>query len=69
MGILLHRWLDERYRALWEAFGGSPFRFSDAVNVLRDRFKDDESQMTTALSELWRRGWLRSNTRRGVGQG
>jgi hypothetical protein len=54
---MLPTWLEKRYRILWEASGGSPFRFEDALKILKEKMKDDERQINVFLSEL-RKGGL-----------
>jgi type I restriction enzyme M protein len=51
-------WVDRRRRILWDAFGGSAFRFEDAAKVLMDRNKDAWEQVPVFLSELRKAGWL-----------
>ena len=55
---MIPRWLESRYESLWGAFEGSPFRFEDAVNVLKEKHEDDENEVNVILSELRKRGWL-----------
>jgi type I restriction enzyme M protein len=55
---MLPTWLEKRYRILWEASGESPFRFEDALRILKEKMKDDERQINVFLSELRRGGWL-----------
>ena len=59
--IILNQWLNDRYKALRDAFGISPFSFSEAVVVINEKFGDDESLVDAALSQLWKQGWLRIN--------
>jgi type I restriction enzyme M protein len=51
-------WVERRRRILWEAFGGSTFRFEDAAKALMDRNKDAWEQVPVFLSELRKAGWL-----------
>jgi type I restriction enzyme M protein len=51
-------WIERRRRILWEAFGGSTFRFEDAAKALMDRNKDAWEQVPVFLSELRKAGWL-----------
>jgi len=51
-------WVRRRYEILWEAFGGSTFRFEDAAKVLTDRNKDAWEQVPVFLSELRKAGLL-----------
>jgi type I restriction enzyme M protein len=51
-------WVERRRRILWDAFGGSTFRFEDAAKVLMDRNKDAWEQVPVFLSELRKAGWL-----------
>jgi type I restriction enzyme M protein len=51
-------WVRRRYEILWEAFGGSTFRFEDAAKVLMDRNKDAWEQVPVFLSELRKAGLL-----------
>lgn len=51
-------WVGRRYEILWEAFGGSTFRFEDAAKVLMDRNKDAWEQVPVFLSELRKAGLL-----------
>jgi type I restriction enzyme M protein len=51
-------WVERRRRILWDAFGGSTFRFEDAAKALMDRNKDAWEQVPVFLSELRKAGWL-----------
>jgi len=51
-------WVGRRYEILWEAFGGSTFRFEDAAKVLMERNKDAWEQVPVFLSELRKAGLL-----------
>jgi type I restriction enzyme M protein len=51
-------WVERRRRILWEAFGGSTFRFEDAAKVLMDKNKDAWEQVPVFLSELRKAGLL-----------
>ena len=51
-------WVERRRGFLWEAFGGSTFRFEDAAKVLMDRNKDAWEQVPVFLSELRKAGLL-----------
>jgi type I restriction enzyme M protein len=55
---MLPKWLDKRYRILWEAFQSSEFRFEDAASVLKEKIHDGERQINVILSELRKRKLL-----------
>jgi len=54
----LPKWLAVRYESLWEAFGEIPFAFDEAAEVLKQKNKDHESNVTVVLSELRKAGWI-----------
>jgi len=56
--LSLPRWLKRSYESLWQAFGGKPFSFKDAVNVLSDKNQLPENQVNVVLFELKRHGNL-----------
>jgi len=55
---MLPKWIEKRYRTLWDAFHNSEFRFEEAVRVFKEKIKDDERQINVFLSELRKKGWL-----------
>lgn len=58
---MLPKWVEKRYKELWDSYQDSPFRFEDAVDVLRKKMKDSEEQVNVILSELRKGGWLNVN--------
>ena len=54
----IKKWLENRYKMLWNSFENRPFRHNEAVNVLKDGFNDSVEQVTIALSELRQAGYL-----------
>ena len=58
MGGDIPDWVERRRRILWDAFGGSTFRFEDAAKVLMERNKDAWEQVPVFLSELRKAGFL-----------
>jgi len=60
MSIDLPKWLEVRYKILWDEFKESPFKFEDAVNVLMEKNKDRWEEIPVYLSELRKLDWLRS---------
>lgn len=54
----IRKWLDERYKILWESFGGNSFGFDEAVQVLRDKIHGPPEQVNVILSELRKGGLL-----------
>lgn len=58
MGERLPKWLEDRYSALWDAFGDSRFRMEDAVKVLTSKFETRGEDAPAYLSELRQAGWL-----------
>lgn len=54
----MKKWLENRYKMLWNSFENRPFRHIEAVNVLKDGFNDSVEQVTIALSELRQAGYL-----------
>ncbi|MBI4744153.1 MAG: N-6 DNA methylase [Actinobacteria bacterium] len=55
---MLSNWLGKRYEALYEAFGQKPFRFNEAVLVLKEKTKDSDDQVNVILAELRKKKWL-----------
>lgn len=51
-------WLERRYLILLEAFNTNEFKREQAVDILQKESKDDETQISTILSELKRAGFL-----------
>ncbi len=58
---MVPKWVEKRYKELWDSYQDSPFRFEDAVDVLRKKMKDSEEQVNVILSELRKGGWLNVN--------
>ncbi|HBE44368.1 MAG TPA: restriction endonuclease subunit M [Deltaproteobacteria bacterium] len=58
---MLPKWIEKRYRTLWESFQGRAFRFENAVNTLKEKIHDSEEQVNVILSELRKEGWLNVN--------
>ncbi|MGH7791737.1 MAG: type I restriction-modification system subunit M N-terminal domain-containing protein, partial [Thermodesulfobacteriota bacterium] len=56
---MLPKWLDKRYAVLWEGYRDSPFRFEDAVDILKKHFRDSEDQISVFLSELRKKGLVK----------
>lgn len=52
------RWLETRYKILWDSFGSFPFGLEDAVRVLEEKNKDRREEVPVFLSELRKAGWL-----------
>ncbi|MDO8885971.1 type I restriction-modification system subunit M [Candidatus Oleimmundimicrobium sp.] len=58
---MIPKWLDKRYKILWEAYKTSDFRFEDAANILKEKIEESEDQVNVILSELRKRGWLKAS--------
>jgi len=58
MGSELPKWLEIRYRILWDVYKDGEFRFEDAAKVLMERNRDAWEQVPVFLSELRKAGWL-----------
>jgi type I restriction enzyme M protein len=58
---MLPKWVEKRYKELWDSYHDSPFRFENAADVLRKKMKDSEEQVNVILSELRKGGWLNVN--------
>jgi type I restriction enzyme M protein len=58
---MVPKWIEKRYKELWDSYQDSPFRFEDAADVLRKKMKDSEEQINVILSELRKGGWLNVN--------
>lgn len=58
--LQLPKWVETRYKALWETFGEKAFTLDDAAKVLFDKFKDGEKEVPVFLSEMRKSGWLES---------
>jgi len=56
---MMPKWIEKRYRVLWESYQDSPFRFENAAKVLKEKMQDTEEQINVILSELRKRGWLK----------
>jgi type I restriction enzyme M protein len=56
---MVSKWVEKRYKELWDSYQDSPFRFEDAADILRKRLKDTEEQVNVILSELRKGGWLK----------
>ncbi len=56
---MVPKWVEKRYKELWNSYKDSPFRFEDAADVLRKKMKDSEEQVNVILSELRKGGWLK----------
>jgi len=55
----LKKWLQIRYDLLWKEYETRPFRFDDAVDVLKQEpVRDSREQVNVALSELRKAGLL-----------
>lgn len=49
---MVPKWLEERYKTLWEAFGEHPFRMEEAVRKLSEKHRDPKEEVNVILSEL-----------------
>lgn len=58
---MVPKWVEKRYKELWDSYQDSPFRFEDAADILRKKMKDSEEQVNVILSELRKGGWLNVN--------
>jgi type I restriction enzyme M protein len=58
---MVPKWVEKRYKELWDSYQDAPFRFEGAVDVLRKKMKDSEEQVNVILSELRKGGWLNVN--------
>jgi type I restriction enzyme M protein len=55
----LKKWLQSRYDLLWKEYEIRPFRFDDAVELLKQKpLEDSREQVNVALSELRKAGLL-----------
>jgi len=52
------KWVEIRYRLLWEAFQDKSFSQKQAAEILKERMKDEEQSIAMLLSELKRAGKL-----------
>lgn len=50
--MLIPKWLEIRYKILWEEFKDSPFSFDQASNILKEKNKESEDQVNVILAEL-----------------
>lgn len=55
---MIPKWIEKRYKALWDKHKDSTFRFEDAVVILKEKMRDSEEQVNVILSELRKEGWL-----------
>lgn len=55
---MIPKWIEKRYRALWDSYQDSPFRFENAAKTLKEKMQDSEEQVNVILSELRKEGWL-----------
>lgn len=58
--LQLLKWVEARYKFLWDAFSEKPFVLEDAVSVLKEKTKDGDKEVPVVLSELRKAGWLDS---------
>lgn len=63
--INLPKWLESRYKILWEAFNNTPFGFPDALRALTTGNQDKEGDIPMFLSGLRRAGWVTSESEEG----
>jgi type I restriction enzyme M protein len=58
---MIPKWIEKRHQVLWDAFQDRPFRFENAASLLKEKMQDTEEQhVNVVLSELRKRGWLRT---------
>lgn len=55
---MIPKWIEKRYKALWDKHKDSTFRFEDAVGILKEKMQDVEEQVNVILSELRKHGML-----------
>ncbi|MBI4378711.1 MAG: SAM-dependent DNA methyltransferase [Nitrospinae bacterium] len=55
---MIPKWIEKRYRILWNLYQDKPFRFENAANTLQEKIRDTEEQVNVILSELRKEGWL-----------
>jgi type I restriction enzyme M protein len=55
---MIQKWLEKRYDVLWSVFRDFPFRFENAVHLLKEKFQDSEDQVNVVLSELRKKGFI-----------
>lgn len=56
--MLIPKWLQSRFDALWSAFQTEPFRVSDAAGVLKKKTGDSRNQVNVILAELRKKNLL-----------
>lgn len=55
---MLPKWLDTRYEVLWGTYHDAPFKFDDAVNILKQKAQESEENVNVIMAELRKRGLL-----------
>lgn len=55
---MIPKWVEKRYKILWEACQDTPFRYKKAAKTLKEKMRDGEEQVNVILSELRKGGWL-----------
>jgi len=55
---MLPKWLERRYKILWDEFKTAPFGANDAARVLKEKNQESEDQVNVILSELRKNKWL-----------
>jgi len=55
--ITLPKWLESRYKILWNAFGEEQFRMDDAINIFKKNL-DSDKEIPVFISELKKSGWI-----------
>jgi len=54
----LPKWVENRYKVLWDKFKGSPFRVEEAEKVLEENRIESIEGINMLISELRKAGWL-----------
>jgi type I restriction enzyme M protein len=56
----MKKWIENRYKILWENFELKSFKFEEANEILKETFGDSAEQVNIALSELRKGGLLKT---------
>ncbi len=60
--LKLHKWLESRYKSLYEEFGERKFTLEDALNFLENRHKDSKDKVQVLISQLRKVDLLHTDT-------
>jgi len=54
---MIPKWLEKRYKILWDEYHDKDFRFEDTTRTLKENMQDSKDQINVFLSELRKRGF------------